>query len=95
MNRSRPKAFVVEVAGKVAHLAFEIVALVNDVPGEVFFAVPLSDVAVLETIEFFAAPVDEIKCKVSAMLRLHEHCRAATLIMQSFHSVRRLLIAQV
>ena len=74
MNRSRPKAFVVEVASKVAHLAFEIVALVDDVPGEVFFAVPLSDVAVLETLEFFAAPVDEIKCKANAVPCLHEHC---------------------
>ena len=56
MNRSRPlstkslalqERFVVEVAGKVAHLAFEIVALVDDVPGEVFFAVPLSAVGFL------------------------------------------------
>ena len=60
MNSSRPlstkslalqERFVVEVAGKVAHLAFEIVALADDVPGEVFFAVPLSDVAVLEALE--------------------------------------------
>ena len=56
MNRSRPlstkslalqERFVVEVAGKVAHLAFEIVALIDDVPGEVFFAVPLAAVGFL------------------------------------------------
>lgn len=29
------EGFVVEVAGEVAHLAFEIVALADDVPGEV------------------------------------------------------------
>ena len=52
MNRSRPKAFVGEVAGKVAHLAFEIVALVDDVPGEVFFAIPLAAVGFLEVVEF-------------------------------------------
>lgn len=56
MNRSRPlstkslalqERFVVEVAGKVAHLAFEIVALADDVPGEVFFAIPLAAVGFL------------------------------------------------
>ena len=41
------EGFVVEVAGEVAHLAFEIVALADDVPGEVFFAVPLSAVGFL------------------------------------------------
>ena len=35
----------------VAHLAFEIVALADDVPGEVFFAVPLSAVGFLEAVE--------------------------------------------
>ena len=56
MNSSRPlstkslalqERFVVEVAGEVAHLAFEIVALADDVPGEVFFAVPLIAVGFL------------------------------------------------
>ena len=37
--------------GKVAHLPFEVVALVDDVSGEVFLAVVLSDVAVLEVVE--------------------------------------------
>ena len=45
------EGFVVEVAGKVSHLAFEIVALVDDVPGEVFFAVPLAAVGFLEVVE--------------------------------------------
>lgn len=44
--------FVVEVAGEVAHLAVEIVALADDVPGEVFFAVPLAAVGFLEVVEF-------------------------------------------
>ena len=39
--------------GKVAHLPFEVVALVDDVAGEVFLAVVLSDVAVLEVVELF------------------------------------------
>lgn len=61
MNSSRPlstkslalqERFVVEVADEVAHLAFEIVALADDVPGEVFFAVPLSPVCFLEVVEF-------------------------------------------
>lgn len=46
------EGFVVEVAGEVAHLAFEIVAFVDDVPGEVFFAVPLAAVGFLEVVEF-------------------------------------------
>lgn len=46
------EGFVVEVAGQVAHLAFEIIALADDVPGEVFFAVPLSAVGFLEVVEF-------------------------------------------
>ena len=60
MNRSRPlstkslalqERFVVEVAGKVAHLAFEIVALLDDVTGEVFLAVPFSAEGFLEVVE--------------------------------------------
>ena len=47
-KKSRPGGFVVEVAGKAAHLAFEIVALADDVPGEVFFTIPLAAVAYLK-----------------------------------------------
>ena len=45
------EGFVVEIAGKVAQLAFEIVALADDVPGEVFFAIPLAAVGFLEVVE--------------------------------------------
>ena len=41
------QGFVVEVAGEVAHLAFEIVAFADDMPGEVFLAVPLAAVGFL------------------------------------------------
>ena len=53
------EGFIIEVAGQVAHLAFEVVAFLDDVAGEVFLAVVLTDVAVLEVFEFFTAPVDE------------------------------------
>ena len=46
------EGFVVEVAGEVAHLSFEIVALADDVPGKVFLAVPLAAVGFLEVAEF-------------------------------------------
>ena len=46
------EGFVVEVAGEVAHLSFEIVALADDVPGKVFLAVPLAAVGFLEVVEF-------------------------------------------
>ena len=65
---------VVEVIGEMPHQLFEVIAVVYDFSGEVFLAVVLSDVAVLEVFEFFTAPVDEIKCKLSAMLCLHGHC---------------------
>ena len=65
---------VVEVIGEMPHLLFEVIAVVYDFSCEVFLAVVLSDVAVLEMFEFFAAPVDEIKCKANAMPCLHEHC---------------------
>lgn len=41
------EGFIVEVAGKVAHLPFKVVALVDDVAGEVFFAIPLAAVGLL------------------------------------------------
>ena len=52
------EGFLVEVAGKVAHLAFEIVALADDVPGEVFFAIPLAAVGSLEVV--FLVGVDRL-----------------------------------
>ena len=60
MNSSRPlstkslalqERFVVEVAGEVAHRPFEVVAFLDDVPGKVFFAVPLSAVGFREVVE--------------------------------------------
>ena len=65
---------VVEVIGEMPHLLFEVIAVVYDFSCVVFLAVVLSDVAVLEMFEFFAAPVDEIKCKANAMPNLFEHC---------------------
>ena len=56
MNRSRPlstkslalqERFVVEVAGEVDHRPFEVVAFLDDVAGEVFFAVPVAAVGFL------------------------------------------------
>ncbi len=41
------EGFVVEVAGEVDHRPFEVVAFLDDVPGEVFFAVPLAAVGFL------------------------------------------------
>ena len=65
------KAFVIEVVGEIAHRPFKVVALVDDVAGEVFLAVVLSDVAVLEMFEFFAAPVDEGVHSVRRILVAH------------------------
>ena len=64
------EGFVVEVAGKVAHLAFEIVALVDDVPGEVFFAIPLSAVGFLEVVECIVKLHIVIDC-IGAVLVAH------------------------
>ena len=44
--------FVVEVVGELAHRPFEVVSLRDDVPGEVFLAVPLAAVGFLEVVEF-------------------------------------------
>ena len=41
------KSLVVEVVGKLVHRLFEVVALLDDVPGEVFLAVPLTAVGFL------------------------------------------------
>jgi len=46
------EGFVVEVIGEFAHRPFEVVALADDVPGEVFLAVPLAAVGFLEVVEF-------------------------------------------
>ena len=45
------EGFIIEVAFKAAHRLFEVVALADNVPGEVFFAVPLSAVGFLEAVE--------------------------------------------
>ncbi len=45
------EGFVVEVVREAAHHPVKVVALIDDVPGEVFFAVPLSAVCFLEVIE--------------------------------------------
>jgi len=45
------EGFIVEVSGEVAHSFFEVVAFLNDVPGEVFLAVPFSAVGFLEVVE--------------------------------------------
>ena len=45
------EGFVVEVSGEVAHSFFEVVAFLDDVPGEVFLAVPFSAVGFLEVVE--------------------------------------------
>lgn len=45
------EGFVIEVAFEAAHRPFEVVALADDVPCEVFFAVPLSAVGFLEAVE--------------------------------------------
>lgn len=44
--------FVVEVVGELAHRPFEVVSLRDDVPDEVFLAVPLAAVGFLEVAEF-------------------------------------------
>ncbi len=41
------EGFVVEVVGELVHRFFEVVALFDDVPGEVFLAVPLAAVGLL------------------------------------------------
>lgn len=41
------EGFVVEVVGEAAHRPFEVVALLDDVPGEVFLAIPFAAVAFL------------------------------------------------
>lgn len=50
---------VVEVIGEMPHQLFEVIAVVYDFSCEVFLAVVLTDVAVLEMFKFFTAPVDE------------------------------------
>ena len=50
---------VVEVVSEMPHLPFEVIAALYDFSCEVFLAVVLSDVAVLEMLEIFCAPVNE------------------------------------
>lgn len=44
--------FVAEVVGELAHRPFEVVSLRDDVPDEVFLAVPFAAVGFLEVAEF-------------------------------------------
>ena len=69
--------FVVEVAGEVAHRPFEVVAFLDDVAGEVFFAVPRSAVGFLtsqalrddlEVVEF----VEELHVVINGLLTVHD-----------------------
>ena len=43
---------VIEVVGEIAHDPVKVVALLDDVAGEVFFAVPVAAVGFLEAVEF-------------------------------------------
>ena len=46
------EGFVVEVVGEIAHDPVKVVALLDDVAGEVFFSVPVAAVGFLEAVEF-------------------------------------------
>ena len=59
---------VVEVIREMPHQLFEVIAVVYDFSCEVFLAVVLTDVAVLEVFEFFTAPVDECVHSVRRIL---------------------------
>ena len=65
------EGFVVEVIREMPHQLFEVIAVVYDFSSEVFLAVVLSDVAVLEMFEFFAVPVDEGVHSVRRILVAH------------------------
>lgn len=59
----------------IAHLTFEIVALADDVPGEVFFAVPLSAVGFIEVVEFIVelhVVIDGLLTVLVAHIRVFE-----------------------
>lgn len=79
---------VVEVIGEMPHLLFEVIAVVYDFSCEVFLAVVLSDVAVLEMFEFFAAPVDEgvhsVRRILVAQVAVFSHCLEAVLVEARF-----------
>ena len=65
--------FVVEVVGEATHHPFEVVALIDDVPGEVFLAVPFSAVGFLEVVEFVVelhVVIDGLLTVVVAQLRV-------------------------
>ena len=93
MNSSRPlstkslalqERFVVEVAGEVAHRPFEVVAFLDDVLGEVFFAVPLAAVGFLEVVEF----VVELHVVIDGLLTV-VLCRAKRFaISRTYPSIR-------
>ena len=69
------EGFVVEVAGEVAHPPFEVVAFLDDVAGEVFFAVPLAAVGFLEVVEFVVelhVVIDGLLTVLVAHIRIFE-----------------------
>lgn len=69
------EGFVVEVAGEVAHRPFEVVAFLDDVAGEVFFAVPLAAVGFLEVVEFVVelhVVIDGLLTVLVAHIRIFE-----------------------
>jgi hypothetical protein len=51
--------FVVEIRSERTHLSFDVVALIDDVAGEVLFAVPFSAEGFLEVCEILAE-IDEV-----------------------------------
>ena len=81
-------SIVVEVVGEMPHLLFEVIAVVYDFSCEVFLAVVLSDVAVLEMFEFFAAPVDEsvhsVRRILIAQVAVLSYCLKAALSEATF-----------
>lgn len=79
---------VVEVIGEMPHLLFEVIAVVYDFSCEVFLDVVLSDVAVLEVLEVFVAPVDEsvhsVRRILIAQVAVLSYCLKAALPETTF-----------
>ena len=61
------EGFIIEVTFKAVHRPFEVVALADDVPGEVFFAVPHAAVGFLEVVEL----VVELHIVIDGFLTVH------------------------
>ena len=62
------EGFVVEVSGEVAHSSFKVVAFLDDVPGEVFLAVPFAAVGFLEVVEIIVELQIVVDCLGSCLL---------------------------